>query len=280
MGILDKLKTWLTGDGDNIDKSESNEVEEEIVEKERKYIFLIEEVEEIDDSDALALIGYVHGEIHVEDKIYVHKGEHKAQLAIVAGLQTSPGNSVDEAADARIGMKVNGLAKNMLDPFSVVSSIPPNFKLDEKENIENPRLRGLLAERKRLKDTEFFCEELYAELDDSQFLMAIYFDSEYKTSESHPEEKVMVGNEMMNMPLMSNPDDEGKKLVPIFTHWDAIERWKDVYDENKPQVMIVNLFDARTIAGGLNGEIIVNPFSDDEIRLSEDVLKEVLQQKD
>lgn len=131
-------------------------------------------------------------------------------------------------------------------------------------------------ERKSLKESEEFIEELNEELQESHFLMAIYFDAKSPQSDEENEKSVMVDDKMMNIPLMSDPEDEQKKLVPIFTHWNAIQRWSGVYDENKPQVMVMNLFDARTMSKGLGGEIIVNPFGEEEMRLTSDVLNQLL----
>ena len=86
----------------------------------------------------------------------------------------------------------------------------------------------MLMERKSLKESEEFIEELNEELQESHFLMAIYFDAKSPQSDEENEKSVMVDDKMMNIPLMSDPEDEQKKLVPIFTHWNAIQRWRRI----------------------------------------------------
>lgn len=279
MGVFEKLKRFMGLEKNESAFEEEHEAEDKLqrAEKEdRCFIFLVEEVADIDNSTAVALVGHVHGEIHLNDAIYIYQGGHKVQMAGVAGLQTSPGESVGAVTDSRAAIKVHGVKKDLLNPFPVVSSIPPQVRLDVNENLENPRLLAMLMERKSLKESEEFIEELNEELQESHFLMAIYFDAKSPQSDEENEKSVMVDDKMMNIPLMSDPEDEQKKLVPIFTHWNAIQRWSGVYDENKPQVMVMNLFDARTMSKGLGGEIIVNPFGEEEMRLTSDVLNQLL----
>ena len=159
MGVFEKLKRFMGLEKNESAFEEEHEAEDKLqrAEKEdRCFIFLVEEVADIDNSTAVALVGHVHGEIHLNDAIYIYQGGHKVQMAGVAGLQTSPGESVGAVTDSRAAIKVHGVKKDLLNPFPVVSSIPPQVRLDVNENLENPRLLAMLMERKSLKESEEF----------------------------------------------------------------------------------------------------------------------------
>lgn len=279
MGIFERIRGWITPAEERTEETGIETEEDSLNRAEaenRSFIFVVEDIEEIEKSDAVALIGKTHGTMCVDDAIYIYNGKHKIQMSGIAGIQTSPGESVEEVSDAAAAIKVNGIKKENLNPFPVLSSIAPQIRIDENENLENPRLSGLLMERQNFRENEEFTEELAEELSESHFLMAIYFDAEGKQISGQPGKTVEVDDKIMSIPLMTAPEDDGKRIVPIFTNWDAIQRWREVYDEEKPQVMIVNLFDARTMAKGMDGEITVNPLSEEELRLPLEKLDKIL----
>lgn len=77
MGVFEKLKRFMGLEKNESAFEEEHEAEDKLqrAEKEdRCFIFLVEEVADIDNSTAVALVGHVHGEIHLDDAIYIYQG--------------------------------------------------------------------------------------------------------------------------------------------------------------------------------------------------------------
>ncbi len=97
-------------------------------------------------SQGTVVVGVVKGgPVHVGDPVYILKRRRQFLQAVVAAIE-KPGGRMEEALPgANVALMFREVCPSQLEKGDVVSNLPPSPSYGD--GWENPRLRGLLADR-------------------------------------------------------------------------------------------------------------------------------------
>ena len=127
--------------------------------QERLYTFVIQDIFTIK-SQGCVVVGVVKtNPIHVGDLVYIIKRNKKFLEAVVSAMEV-PGKRMEEAPPGtNVALMFRDVSSSDLEKGDVISNQRPTFSYQNEQ--ENPRLRGLVAERGYtiLENLEGYIEE-------------------------------------------------------------------------------------------------------------------------
>lgn len=134
MGLLDFLKGNKKQDTPKAQGAE-----------EQRYTFVVQDIFTIKGQGSVVVGVARSNSIHVGDSVYIIKRNKRFLEAVVTAIEV-PGTRMEEAPpDFNVALMFRDLPSDQLEKGDVISNQRPSFSYGDSQ--ENPRLRGLLAER-------------------------------------------------------------------------------------------------------------------------------------
>ncbi len=216
------------------------EFDSEEAKKQNRFTMLVEAIAQIPDHSGIAIKGVVHGRCHVDDKVVMlHPGRIINQVTIDR-IELN-GQRADYAEDEEAVIRINALkdAKKVL-PFSVLTSILPQAKIDVNTAIENPYLLGLAQDFRKFHSNQNYMNLLVFELVHSNYITPLRIMGEQEETEDG-KVKFKKGAQIGFLSV-KDPQEEGKFVFPLFTDWKELREWKGVFDDNHPPKTMIFTF--------------------------------------
>lgn len=222
--------------------------------KNRRYYYLVNEVR--NEETMMKLSGTLHGNMHVNDEVYIYIPAEDPLKTRISKLSVK-GKSVSRAkdGDVEISLKKDDLTKT-IRKYSVVSSVSDQIEISDENLAENPFVNGLIMGYGKSNRDPNYMSILLWEISSSKYLMA------GKCREELDGEITDAIRQNVNaaFPSVSTTSDEKMTILPVFTDWDALNRWKMMM-EDKDAMSIIMKFDqiAEIMHAEFDG-IVINPF--------------------
>jgi len=222
-----------------------------ILNGERRYTMMVVE----SDQDTICT-GFVYGEMNVNDTVCLHcsdKGDIDAKIIEIICND----KSVTSARNQTVTIKLDHSCKGFLQKNSIISSI----QYDANPTIvENPGLSGVLREYgKFFEDQEYIGTLVY------EICMSEYYLIKY-TSEKEEDER------FMSVRLNVDPD---KAVLVLFTDWNALLRYSNIYEEDEIQMEVCNIKECFHLIPAKYDSIVINPFGPKSFIITKDFMRHI-----
>ena len=222
-----------------------------ILNGERRYTMMVIET----DQDTICT-GFVYGEMRVNDAIRLHcsdKGDIDAKIIEIICND----KSVTSARNQTVTLKLDHSCRGFLQKYSIISSI----KYDADPTIvENPGLSGVLREYgKFFEDQEYIGTLVY------EICMSEYYLIKY-TGEKEADERFM--SVRLNI-------DPSKDVLVLFTDWDALLRYSNIFEEDNLQLEVRNIKECFHLVPAKYDSIVINPFGPKSFIITKEFMRHI-----
>lgn len=239
----------------------------------RRFTIIVDDTFQLLNDQGIVVTGKVYGKIRTGDAVYIFRPGSSIMLTQVHSLEIGPGVKAVEANDQNVAVRFTDIKdKKEISKFSVLTGIRPQTVADVNTAVENPYLLGLSMEYSKYYQNKEYFNLLIYEICHAHFVVPMYLDKE-------PEKRAddtAVFREGTHMQFISirHPEDETKQVFPVFTDWQALGGWKNVFDEaHPPKTLICSFPDAVAISGKFHGGIVVNPYGPVPVYLPEELIE-------
>lgn len=241
---------------------------------ERRFTFVVEE--KIEKENAVHLKGILSGSMQVLDEVYVYNLSGNGCMTRVIGLYEN-GTRVKKAKDREIEVVIKkNASSSKIEQYSVLTDIRECISKEVENELELPYIRGLItAYAKHHTDPKFMSVLLWL-IGRVEWLMCA------KATDAHNGDimDVLRGNTNAAFMSVSTSMDSSLFILPVFTDWDALHRWKTMMLEKDAVTMIMSFGEVEGIMEkGFNG-IVVNPFGPQPFYIPKELSQSVLQMQE
>lgn len=241
---------------------------------ERRFTFVVEE--KIEKENAVHLKGILSGSMQVLDEVYVYNLSGNGCMTRVIGLYEN-GTRVKKAKDREIEVVIKkNASSSKIEQYSVLTDIRECISKEVENELELPYIRGLItAYAKHHTDPKFMSVLLWL-IGRVEWLMCA------KATDAHNGDimDVLRGNTNAAFMSVSTSMDSSLFILPVFTDWDALHRWKTMMLEKDAVTMIMSFGEVEGIMEkGFNG-IVVNPFGPQPFYIPKELAQSVLQMQE
>lgn len=240
-----------------------------------RFTLVVDDTFQLLDNKGIVVTGKVHGKVKVGDAVYIFRPGGNVMLTQVHSMEIGLGTAASEAENQRVAIRLTDIKdKKEIAKFSVLTSIRPQTVVDVNTAVENPYLLGLSMEYSQYYQNNEYFNLLIYEICHAHFIVPMYLNKE-------PEKQAdgtAVFREGARMQFISidHPEDETKRVFPVFTDWSALGNWKNVFDKaHPPKTLICRFPDAVTISKNFHGEIVVNPYGPVPVYLPADLIERI-----
>ncbi len=231
----------------------------------RRFTMLVEDAVQLKDDAGVVVAGNLYGTLQKDDAIYLLLPNGTIALAKADGIEVGPGETADEAKNQKIALHINGIKdRNQIPRFTVLTSIRPQQEVDVNVSAENPQLLGLSMDYNRLnKDTTYMSLLIYV-ICHTRFVVPASADAE-EMNENTP----------IHFPSLHDPENKDSAMFPVFTDWNALMNWKNLFDEKHPAKSIIMRFqEVLSVCRGSG--IVINAFGPTPIILKPEVIWQII----
>ena len=141
--------------------------------------------------------------------------------------------------------------------YSVISSIQASA---DPSIIENPGLSGILRDY-----AKFFMNQEYIGTLVYEICMSEYYLIKY-TNENIDDER------FMSVRLNVDPD---KAVLVLFTDWNALLRYSNIYEEDEIQMEVRNIKECFHLIPAKYDSIVINPFGPKSFIITKDFMRHI-----
>lgn len=222
-----------------------------ILNGERRYTMMV-----VESNQDTICTGFVYGEMKVNDAICLHcsdKGDVDATIVEIL----CDNKQVSSAKNRVVTIKLNHSCKDFLLKYSVISSIQASA---DPSIIENPGLSGILREY-----AKFFMNQEYIGTLVYEICMSEYYLIKY-TNENIDDER------FMSVRLNVDPD---KAVLVLFTDWNALLRYSNIYEEDEIQMEVRNIKECFHLITAKYDSIVINPFGPKSFIITKDFMRHI-----
>ena len=222
-----------------------------ILNGERRYTMMVIET----DQDTICT-GFVYGEMRVNDAICLHRSDKGDIDAKIIEIICND-KSVTSARNQTVTLKLDHSCRGFLQKYSIISSI----KYDADPTIvENPGLSGVLREYgKFFEDQEYIGTLVY------EICMSEYYLIKY-TGEKEADERFM--SVRLNI-------DPSKDVLVLFTDWDALLRYSNIFEEDNLQLEVRNIKECFHLVPAKYDSIVINPFGPKSFIITKEFMRHI-----
>ena len=222
-----------------------------ILNGERRYTMMVIET----DQDTICT-GFVYGEMRVNDAIYLHRSDKGDIDAKIIEIICND-KSVTSARNQTVTLKLDHSCKGFLQKYSIISSI--QYDVDP-TIVENPGLSGVLREYgKFFEDQEYIGTLVY------EICMSEYYLIKY-TGEKEADERFM--SVRLNI-------DPSKDVLVLFTDWDALLRYSNIFEEDNLQLEVRNIKECFHLVPAKYDSIVINPFGPKSFIITKEFMRHI-----
>lgn len=210
--------------------------------------------------------GQLIGQIRMLDQLYVYTKGMPCSKARVVQIHKD-GNRLSDAKDGKNVTLVVNLRKQ-LKPFTVLSDVREAFMEKPEVFAENPRIVGL---------SSFFGEcyrngEYLSALAEAMMHGHYIVPCRVKLEGRGNIAAALPPNLNVSVPSVSRNDRAGERILPVFTDWDGVSKWKPFVESAESSVMLVDYQRLISLYENTFDGIAVNPFNEVSFYLAEDLI--------
>ncbi len=233
----------------------------------RRFTLLVEDAVDLKDDGGVVVAGMLYGTLQQDDAIYMLLPNGTIALAKADGIEVGPGETAYEAKNQKIALHIRSIKdRNQIPRFTVLTSIRPQQKVDVNVSAENPQLLGLSMDYNRLNQDVTYMSLLIYVICHSHFVVPASTDS--PTGE-------MNENTPIHFPSLQDPENKDRAVFPVFTDWNALMNWKNLFDETHPPKSIIMRFQEVLNVSRGSG-IVINAFGPTTIILKPEVIRQII----
>ena len=245
---------------------------ENVLQKDRRYTILLEKKTAVE-MDRTDVEGMVHGEIRCGDQLYALYPHQKEQVCRIAAIHAGD-QKVAKAKDMPAVITLTDLTKQELPAYTVLSSIhPAETQLSSGVNTaENPYLIGILMEYARFyRDPNYYNLLVYS-ICHSQYLAAGNAQSVLKNTDIMD---ILPNRTDVGFPAVT-PVGGKEQILPIFTDWDALHRWKDMITAGNSVTIALNFQQLIPLLQDRFTGLVINPFGPKPFALPKELISSIV----
>lgn len=222
-----------------------------ILNGERRYTMMV-----IETNQDTICTGFVYGEMRVNDAICLHRSDKGDIDAKIIEIICND-KSVTSARNQTVTLKLDHSCKGFLQKYSIISSI--QYDADP-TIVENPGLSGVLREYgKFFEDQEYIGTLVY------EICMSEYYLIKY-TGEKEADERFM--SVRLNI-------DPSKDVLVLFTDWDALLRYSNIFEEDNLQLEVRNIKECFHLVPAKYDSIVINPFGPKSFIITKEFMRHI-----
>ena len=273
MGLFDKKKK---------DKGVAENVAEDIkledsdvtasVNTDRRFSVIVDGVTTMLDGNGSIVNGLLTGQLKKGDEVYVYQAGTKAvscQIQAVEAKLDDKTSIVEEAENTTVSLQLDIDDNIKIRKYAVITNIKPQDKVDPKVSVENPALAGIINGMVSYgKDNGFHGTVAY-HVSHGHFLTPIKMDFEPEVNDNGVatiKKDTKIGFYMLKsqVKLTGTPEGKDSMVLPLFTDWDSLSKWKGLADGNKKiHTQILSFQDVYSMLkrGDVYSGIAINPFN-------------------
>ena len=222
-----------------------------ILNGERRYTMMV-----IETNQDTICTGFVYGEMRVNDAICLHRSDKGDIDAKIIEIICND-KSVTSARNQTVTLKLDRSYRGFLQKYSIISSI--QYDADP-TIVENPGLSGVLREYgKFFEDQEYIGTLVY------EICMSEYYLIKY-TGEKEADERFM--SVRLNI-------DPSKDVLVLFTDWDALLRYSNIFEEDNLQLEVRNIKECFHLVPAKYDSIVINPFGPKSFIITKEFMRHI-----
>ena len=238
-----------------------------------RFFVLIENVTSMLDGNGSIVSGQLYGKLNKGDNVYLYQANEKVpqcQIQAIEALVGEKTSIVDSAKDTTVSLQLNLPDEVTVRKFAVITNLQPQDKVDPKVSIENPALAGIINGMVKYGKDNGFHATLAYWLSHGHFITPIKMDIEPELNENGVakiKKDTKIGFYMLKsqIKLTGTPEDKDSLVLPLFTDWVSLRRWKNLAkDGQRVHTQILSFQDVYSMLkrGNVYSGIAVNPFNE------------------
>lgn len=270
-----KLDTDLSKEGLKYTKTPENQSMQMVVNDGRRFTLLVENSFQLEDNNGIVVVGNLHGEIKVDDSVYIMHPNGQVTVTKINGIEIDNGVAAEEAKNQHVGLKLSEIKdKSLVQKYSVLTSIRPQHVINVNQPVENGQLMGLTMEFPHYhKDNEFMSLFVYV-VCHAHFISPVYMNKEPKSNGDGT--ATFTEGSTFSFLSLTPPGDKEKKHLPVFTDGTALKKWEGLYqEENPPKNMILRFPDVVSVSSKNMDGVVINPFGPVPVVLTKDYIDKI-----
>ncbi len=210
--------------------------------------------------------GQLIGQIRMLDQLYVYTKGMPCSKARVVQIHKDGNRLSDAKGGKNVTLVVN--LRKQLKPFTVLSDVREAFMEKPEVFAENPRIVGL---------SSFFGEcyrngEYLSALAEAMMHGHYIVPCRVKLEGRGNIAAALPPNLNVSVPSVSRNDRAGERILPVFTDWDGVSKWKPFVESAESSVMLVDYQRMISLYENTFDGIAVNPFNEVSFYLAEDLI--------
>ena len=220
----------------------------------------------------LLVEGTAYGDVSKGEEVYLYTPDNKTLKTKIVDIRTEPGVHEETVSNRRCILEIDGSDIEEVQKYTVVSNKGYELPAEgQTAPIANPRLLGLSLDFNRfVRDNEYF----------STLVNAIV-RSNFLTNAKMDQMKSPDGKARIGLMSLSDPDNPGKRYIPVFTDDVSINLSRDDMKESDLQKLSLSFPQlARFSTMNGNSGFVINPFGPVSIKVPEDLIKDILSNPD
>lgn len=210
--------------------------------------------------------GQLIGQIRMLDQLYVYTKGMPCSKARVVQIHKDGNRLSDVKGGKNVTLVLN--LRKQLKPFTVLSDVREAFMEKPEVFAENPRIVGL---------SSFFGEcyrngEYLSALAEAMMHGHYIVPCRVKLEGRGNIAAALPPNLNVSVPSVSRNDRAGERILPVFTDWDGVSKWKPFVESAESSVMLVDYQRLISLYENTFDGIAVNPFNEVSFYLAEDLI--------
>ena len=274
MGLFDKKKKEQevnTKAAENLNIEDTDVTDK--VDTSNRFFVLVEGVTSMLDGNGSIISGQLYGQLHKGDQVYLYQANAQVaecEIQAVEALVEEKTSIVDEAENTSVSLQLNLPDEVAVRKYAVITNLKPQEKVDPRVSIENPALAGIINGMVKFGKDNGFHATLAYWLSHGHFITPIKMDIEPELNENGVakiSKDTKIGFYMLKsqIKLTGTPEDKDSLVLPLFTDWVSLRRWKNLAkDGQRVHTQILSFQDVYGMLkrGNVYSGIAVNPFNE------------------
>lgn len=233
----------------------------------RRYTMVVTDSGQSADGKHVTVEGHVHGKIHKGDTVTLAYPDREKETHKVVKIMI--GDNVSSSAsdnDVKLILDEPYEEKNKVETYTVLSDLHEIHDQKTVNQTENPMLAGIIADYAKYAREPAYQGVLVYALMYSEFLVP---GKMVHGSMSGDIMDPLETNSDVGFPTLSSRQNPELKILPVFTDWDALSRWKDMMKERDAVTITADFpMTVELMRKGFSG-FVVNPFGPQAFYLSD-----------
>ncbi|MCQ2517604.1 MAG: SseB family protein [Lachnospiraceae bacterium] len=244
---------------------------------ERRFTLLSNEVKNSEEGGIL-VTGILHGAICKGDRFFIYHPQGKIVHATAEALYNADGEEIENALNSgAISIRIPELKEaGMLPRYTALTSIEPQAAGAVGTATENPQLLTFVRDITVYGGDKDFINIIIYLACHGRFVIPAMIEG--------PEPQPVNGRfalppgSRMSFPMLTQKENPEARAFPIFTDMKELDRWKDLFNKDHPQRIVVLPFN-EIVKASQGNDIIINAFSDAHMVLNKAMIQKIVSMK-